>query len=52
MTKKIFVWVWLILGIAACLTSLINEQQESRLFVLIYFLGMNYIFIKYLETLK
>jgi len=52
MTKKIFVWVWLILGIAACLMAFVSEKQESRLFVISYFLGMIYIFIKYLETLK
>ena len=54
MGKKIFAIVWLILSIMLLLYTLLSpdEMGTSYLFVIVYYLGVTFINIKYLEGLK
>ena len=52
MFNKIIAWVLLIISIVATIGWMADTQQESWLFVLVYMIGMIYINIRYLESLK
>lgn len=52
MANKIFAWVWLILTIFMVLFTMVDTNMDYWLFTFIYFLGLVYFLIKYIEKLK
>ena len=52
MAKKIFAWIWLLYGIYCTILWMMDPAKDYWFFVLVYFVGMIYIEIKYLESLK
>ena len=52
MMTKIFTIVWLVLSILMVFFCITDPSMDYWLFVLIYYIGVTYINIKYLETLK
>lgn len=52
MTNKIIAWSVLITTILATIGWLSMTQEENWLFVLVYMIGVAYVCIRYVESLK
>jgi hypothetical protein len=52
MINKIIAWVWLVMSIYMVFFALVSPFEEMWFFVLVYYVGVTYIIIKHIESLK
>ena len=52
MVSKIIAWVWLIMSIYMVFYAIMSPELDYWFFVLVYYVGVTYIIIKHIESLK